>query len=127
MRRAGFTLLEAVVALAIIGLVSVGALSAYAAEARAAQRARETAPAAVIARERLSRLSLLDAHGLRAVPDSLRRGALTAGGASYDWTANAHPVPGEMDLYDLAVDVQWATGSYALRTRTYRPAAGGAR
>mgnify|MGYP001205221527 CR=1 FL=1 len=67
MKRAGFTLLEAVVALAIVGTVAIGALEAYGAEARAATRARASAPAAAIARERLSRPELLDAHALRGV------------------------------------------------------------
>lgn len=121
MKRAGFTLLEAVVALAIVGTVAIGALEAYAAEARAATRERESAPAAAMARERLSRLELLDAHALRTLPESLSRGQLAAGPLLYDWTASARPVTGEPDLYDLGVEVRWVDGAIALRGRSYRP------
>ena len=120
MKRAGFTLLEAVVALAIVGTVAIGALEAYAAEARAATRARESAPAAAIARERLSRLELLDAHALRTLPESLSRGRLTDP-IPYEWSALAREVRGEPDLYEFSVDVRWADGAVALRGRSYRP------
>lgn len=120
MRRTGFTLLEAVVALAIVGTVAIGALEAYAAEARAATRERESAPAAALARERMARLELLDAHALRTLPESLSRGRL-ATPLPYEWTAGARAVDGEPDLYELSVDVRWPDGAVALRGRSYRP------
>ncbi|MBM3909114.1 MAG: prepilin-type N-terminal cleavage/methylation domain-containing protein [Gemmatimonadetes bacterium] len=122
MRRAGFTLLEAAVSLAIVGVVAIGALDAYAAEARAALRARQTAPAAALAAERLARLQLLDARQLRALPDSVRSGAMTTGPWRYDWRAAVARVADEPDLYTLEVVVEWEGGSYALASRAYRPA-----
>ncbi len=121
MRRAGFTLLEAVVALAIVGIVGIGALEAYAAEARAATKARESAPAVAIARERLARLQLLDAHTLRTLPESLARGRWEASSVPYEWAARARPVSGEPDLYEVGVEVHWPNGAYTLRGRSYRP------
>ena len=121
MRRAGFTLLEAVVSLAIVGTVSIGALEAYAVEARAAARARESAPAAALARERLARLERLDAHLLLTLPESLSRGAFSAGPISYEWAAAVRAVAGEPDLYELVVDVRWPDGAVALLGRSYRP------
>lgn len=121
MKRAGFTLLEAVVALTIVGTVAIGALEAYAVEARAAVRARQSAPAAALARERLSRLERLDAHLLRTLPESLSRGLFSAGPTSYEWAAAVRAVAGEPDLYELAVDVRWPDGALALRGRSYRP------
>jgi prepilin-type N-terminal cleavage/methylation domain-containing protein len=121
MRRSGFTLLEAVVALAIVGTVAIGALEAYAAEARAATLARGSAPAAALASERMARLELLDVHALRTLPESLSRGRLSAGSIPYEWTAGARAVNGEPDLYELSVDVRWPDGAVALRGRSYRP------
>lgn len=120
-RRAGFTLLEAAVSLVIVGMVAIGALHASAAESRAAVRARAAAPAAALAAERLSRLQLAPPQALRALPDSLRRGALVAPAGRYDWLASASRVDGESDLYTLRVEVSWRGGSYALATRAYRP------
>jgi type II secretion system protein I len=122
MRRAGFTLLEAAVSLAIVGVVAIGALDAYAAEARAALRARQAAPAAAIASERLAQLQLLDVRELRALPDSVRDGVMTTGAWRYAWRASATRVVGEPDLYELDVVVDWDGGSYALASRAYRPA-----
>jgi type II secretory pathway pseudopilin PulG len=123
LKRAGFTLLEAAVSLAIIGTVSIGALEAFAAESRAALRARLAAPAVALASERLARLELLDAAALRALPDSLRRGQTGDGARSYEWRAEVQSVPDEPNLYALRVDVAWDAGTYALAARAYRPAA----
>jgi len=124
-KRPGFTLLEATVAMVVLGTVAIGALAAFAAEARAAARANALAPAAALARERLSRLELLDAHALRTLPESLSRGSEALGTQSYEWSATAHAVAGESDLYDLAVEVRYEDGRYALRTRSFRPAVTG--
>ncbi|MBI3567535.1 MAG: prepilin-type N-terminal cleavage/methylation domain-containing protein [Gemmatimonadetes bacterium] len=121
MKRVGFTLLEAVVAMAIVGTVSIGALGALAAESRAAARARDTAPAAALARERVARLELVSRHTLAFLPDSLSHGEAAAGTQLYKWVATAKPVSQEHDLFDVAVEVQWAGGAFTLRTRTWRP------
>jgi len=121
MRRAGFTLLEAAVSLAIVGVVVIGALDAYAAESRAALRARQSAPAAALAAERMARLQLLESRQLRALPDTERFGTLTAGAWRYAWRASTAPVADEPDLYALDVVVEWNGGSYALASRAYRP------
>lgn len=121
MRRAGFTLLEAVVSLAVIGIAAVGALEAFAAESRAARQARLVTPAVAVAAEQLARLELLDAPMLAALPDSLRTGQLDDGGQSYRWRASVERVAQEPDLFALSVEVRWDAGSYALTTHAYRP------
>jgi type II secretion system protein I len=120
MRRAGFTLLEATVALVIVGIVAIGALEAFAVEADAARRARQAAPAAAVAAERLAQLQLLDARGLQSLPDSLHNGRVADGSRMYEWTSSAAPVRDERDLYTVRVDVRWETGTYALATRVFR-------
>lgn len=122
MRRTGFTLLEATVALAIVGIVAIGALEAFAVEARTARRARDAAPAVAVAGERLARLELLDGTTLRALPDSLARGTVAAGPRTYRWEAGARRVANEPGLFELRVDVRWESGAYALASRSYRPA-----
>ncbi len=127
MRRAGFTLLEAVVSLVIIGIVAVGALEAFAAESRAARQARLATPAVAAAAEQLARLELLDAPLLTALPDSLRAGRLDSGAQRYEWRATVERVPQEPDLYALSVEVRWDAGAYALTTHAYRPMSAGVR
>ena len=121
MTRRGFTLLESVVALLVITTVATAALQAYAAEANAVRRARLLAPALAIARERLARVDVAGADALRAMPDSLARGAIDAGGISYEWRVTREPVRGELDLYTVRASVRWLDDSVALMTRLYRP------
>lgn len=121
MRRAGFTLLEAAVSLALIGIVAIGALEAFAAEARAARQSLLATPAVAVAAERMARLELLAASTLNALPDSLRAGRFEDGAQSYEWRAAVERVPNEPDLYALNVEVRWDAGSYALTTHAYRP------
>lgn len=125
MRRTGFTLLEATVALALVGVVAIGALEAFAAESRAAFRSRQLAPAVALASERLARLELLDAARLRALPESLRTGSVRDGVQEYAWRADVAPVPNEPDLYALTVDVRWAAGAYRVGARVFRAASVG--
>ncbi len=117
----GFTLLEVVVALAIIGIAGVAALEAFGAEVRAADKADQGLPAVALAQERLGRLALLATPELARVPDSLAGGTFPAPFDAYAWRATAGAVTGERDLYEVAVVVTWDRGAYELRTRWYRP------
>lgn len=120
--RGGFTLLEATVAVAIIGLVAVGTLAAFAADLRASTKANDTLPAAALAEERLARLELADVRELDMLPDSLAHGRFDEPFADYRWTATATPVHNETALYELTAIVEWGGGSYTLRRRRFRPA-----
>ena len=118
--RGGFTLLEAVVALAIIAMTSVGVLQAFAADLRGAGKVRDALTASTLARSRLARLEISTAADLTILPDSLARGKFNAPFDSYTWTADSRAIPGEPDLYDLRVTVVWPDGSTELRSRRFQ-------
>ena len=120
--RRGFTLLEAVVALAIISVTAIGVLSLFGEDQRVAGRARESVTASLVARERLAALSLATRAELARLPDSLAHGSFADAGIRYDWTAAATLVPQGRDLFDLSVQVRWPNGESALRSRRFRPA-----
>lgn len=121
-RRSGFTLLEAAVAMSIMGIVSIGVLSAFGAELRAVARAQQMLPAGALAKERLEVLELLDGHTIRTLPDSTARGAFPKPFESYAWQVTTKEVRGEPALVEIVVRVSWADGAYELSERRYRPA-----
>jgi type II secretion system protein I len=124
--RRGFTLLEAAVAMTIVGLVAAAALGAFGAELRAAARAQEALPAAALAEERLARLDLIDVRQFTALPESLATGRFDAPFSGYEWRASLAPVANEMSLYEMTVVVQWSSGSFTLARRRFRPPPSGA-
>jgi len=119
--RRGFTLLEAVAAMMIIGVVSAGALSAFAADLRAADRAQRMLPAAALAQDRLSGLETSGPELLEALPDSLARGRFTAPFDDYSWTASAHRLRALPGLIEVKINISWDAGSFALLERRYEP------
>ena len=117
----GFSLLEAVAALAILGLAGIAALGTLGGELRGADQLSRATPAAALARDRLAAIRLLPPEEMRLLPDSLRRGTFPAPFAGYRWEAEARPVSGEADLYEVTVTVVSEEVLYPLRTRLYRP------
>jgi general secretion pathway protein I len=124
--RRGFTLLETVVALAIVGLAVVAALEAFGAELRTSARAHRALESEALAGERLARLRLLAAEELASLSDSMARGRFPTPFADYQWAADAAPVLGEPELYEVSVRVTWDDGHYGLRTRLHRRPIGSA-
>lgn len=120
-RRAGFTVLEAAVALVIVGMVAVATLSTFAAQARAAQQARHGREVVALARHRLAHAELQSADDLDVLPDSIARGRFDPPFEDYEWTTTARPITGEEHLFDVHVRVSSSEASYDLRTRLYRP------
>ncbi|HEX6060224.1 MAG TPA: prepilin-type N-terminal cleavage/methylation domain-containing protein [Gemmatimonadaceae bacterium] len=125
--RSGFTLLESVAALAIVGLSSAAALAALSAELRVAVRLRHAAAAEALAQHRLATLRLAVSDASARLPDSLRRGAFGPPFAAYRWRAAREAVPGEPDLVRLHVEIEWPGGSYGLTTYDLGAAASPAR
>ena len=119
--RTGFSLLEAVVALAIVGVTAVGALASVGAELRAADDARTTLEAEALAVYRMSTLEMLTADQLQRIPDSLARGTFDPPFERYRWTASSEPVMGEEGLNEVQLEIHWKGGTFPLRTLLFRP------
>jgi type II secretory pathway pseudopilin PulG len=122
-RRAerGFTILEAVIALAIVGLAGVSALEAVAGELRAADRAAEAYTLAALAQDRLAAVSFVSPKAMSPFPDSLARGTFAEPFEDYHWTAKVQPVSSARALYDVTVTITGARRDYTIATRLYRP------
>lgn len=121
MARNGFTLLEAMVSLAILSMVGISALGAVGRDLDAAARGRTALEAAALAEDRLEGLRLLDVAELAALPDSVASGGFPAPLDAYGWRSDVEPVGDAPGLYDVHVEVAWDGGSRALRARLYRP------
>src|SRR5690242_14853572 len=118
---AGFSLLEALVALTIVGTASVAALAAFGAELRADERTGRALVARALADDRLARLRLASPRELDPLADSLRAGRFAEPFGAYRWEAAGRAVRGREGLYELSVGVRWDGGDYTETTRLYRP------
>ncbi|HEX6369727.1 MAG TPA: type II secretion system protein [Longimicrobium sp.] len=119
--RRGFSLLEAVIAVAVVSLAGVAALTALAGELRSSRRAREALTVSALVEHRMETLRLLPADALRLLPDSLESGHFAPPFDTYEWTAAAKPVPGVDGVFDVSVVVEGPEGELRLDTRLYRP------
>jgi prepilin-type N-terminal cleavage/methylation domain-containing protein len=121
MRRAGFSLLEAVVALAVLGAVSVSALAAFGAQLRTSERAATALTGDALAEDQLARVRLLDREDLAHLPDSIATGRFDAPWERFSWRVTTRAVVDRPDVFEVTAAVQWESGNYDLSTRLYRP------
>ncbi|MET0395802.1 MAG: prepilin-type N-terminal cleavage/methylation domain-containing protein [Longimicrobiaceae bacterium] len=112
----GFTLIEVAAALAVAGLVLAGALGAAAADARASRRAVATTEAAVLAEDLLFRTPFLRWDSLTAF-GTQGEGRFAAPLDRFRWALATAPVPGEPELVEATVTVEWEDGAYTASTR----------
>lgn len=119
--RGGFVLLEAVVALAIIGLVAIAVLGATAAQVRTADKAQLLLTARALAEDRMATLRSLDYYGLTDLPDSLSAGTFPAPFEAYGWEMDVQPVDDEYDLFTAAVVVTVGDDAFPLHTLLHEP------
>lgn len=112
-------MLEAIVALAIVGVVCVGVLGAYGGAIRADVIAADRLPLAALAAERIAAVDLV-AGSLQRLPDSLARGAFAAPYQSATWETETRRVDQTEGLYDVIVRIRDGTDVYTLQTRRYR-------
>jgi type II secretory pathway pseudopilin PulG len=120
LRAAGISLLEAVVAIAIVGITSVAALEASAGEMRTAERARRALEVEALATSRLDFMELLNDRELEALPDSVEKGKFAPPLDGYTWKTTSAPVSRQAGLYDVRITIDWPTGSYTVKTYLYR-------
>jgi hypothetical protein len=113
-------MLEAVVALAIIGIVCVGVLGAYSAALRADVTAADRLPLASLAVERMAVVDLAPGS-LASLPDSTRHGTFAPPYASITWDTDTRRVEQTEGLYDVIVRVRDGNDLFTLQTRRYRP------
>lgn len=112
-------MLEAVVALAIIGIVCVGVLGAYAAALRADVTAADRLPLASLAVERMAAVDVAPGS-LASLPDSTTHGTFAPPYASITWDTEARRVEQTAGLYDVIVRVRDGNDVFTLQTRRYR-------
>lgn len=120
--RRGFTLLEAMIAVMIVGLAAVAALSSFGTLLRTGERVRDALEANVLADQRVAVASLLSSDELAHLPDSVKQGQFAAPFERYTWHTSSRERHGERGLFDVSVSVRWRSGEYAIATRLYRPA-----
>ncbi|MGH7562778.1 MAG: PulJ/GspJ family protein [Gemmatimonadales bacterium] len=121
----GFTLLEVVVALGLVGSVAVASLSALDQHFRLTRRGADVATATALATDRLDALRREAMRRTTRLPDSLRNGRFAKPLDRYSWEAELRPVSDRRGLVDIAVTVRWEDGSYPLASRVYvRPRPG---
>jgi len=120
MRRGGFVLLEAVVALAILGVASIVLLQVRAQQIRVATQARELLTAQALAEDRISALRILDYQLLADPPDSLMEGVFPPPFEEFSWTAQVELMEDEYDLFGVRVEVLGPAEGFPLRTLMHR-------
>lgn len=117
----GFTILEAIVALAIVGFAAVAAVEAVASEMRAIDRAGIAYTNAALSQDRIAVVTLLEVSQLNLLPDSTARGVFAAPFDAFHWTTKVSPTFGQHDLYDVTIAITSDRSEYTVRTRLYRP------
>lgn len=120
MARPGISLLEAVVAIAIVGITAVSALEAAGGNMRAAERSRRAIEAEALATSRLDFMDLMNDRELQALPDSVEKGKFDPPLNEYSWKTSSTPVSDQAGVYAIHVTVEWPSGSYTLRSYAYR-------
>jgi prepilin-type N-terminal cleavage/methylation domain-containing protein len=118
--RAGFSLLEAVAAIAIVGITSVSALEAVGSNMRTAEKARRAQEAEALATSRMDFMGLLTDRELQALPDSVENGKFDKPLDEYTWKTTSTPLADQAGVYDIRITVEWPTGSYVIQTYQYR-------
>lgn len=118
--RRAFSLFEAVVAIAVVGMTAVAALESVGGGMRAADKSRRAVEAEALASSRLEVMDLMTDQQLQSLPDSVAKGQFDKPLDEYAWTTTSAPVGDQAGVYDVRVSVSWPTGEYTLKTYVYR-------
>lgn len=116
----GFTLLESVVALLILGLALTPLLGSVTAGVRAQDRLEGSQEAVSLAEAKMAELALVPVDSIPLYLEP-RTGWFPAPFGRYRWRALLRPEPQSPALVRGAVLVEWKNGSYSLETFFHRP------
>jgi len=112
--------MEAVVAVAIVGMTAVSALEAVGGDMRTAARSKRAIEAEALATSRLEFLNLLTDRELQSLPDSVQSGKFAKPLDEYAWKTTSTPFADQAGVYDVRVIVTWPGGEYTLKSYQYR-------
>ncbi len=115
-RERGFSLVEAMVTLVIVGLVLVGAISAAAADLRASRKSIAVAEASALAEDLLFRTPFLRWDSLTGF-GTQREGRFPAPMDRYSWRIDTEPSVQEPGLVEATATVAWNGGEVTASTR----------
>jgi type II secretory pathway pseudopilin PulG len=113
-------LLEAVVAIAVVGMTAVSALESVGAGMRSAEKSRRAIEAAALAESRLEFLDLMSDRELQTLPDSVESGTFPRPLDEYSWKTTSAAYSDQAGVYDVGITITWPTGSYTVKTYVYR-------
>ena len=115
----GFTLIEALVALAILSLVVVTMAAGTSKALRVEASALDHMRAATLADAKMSEIAALPPVGLEAFAEP-KTGRFAAGNERYSWSARVLPVEESGHLLRALVRVSWLEGAVELSTVIHR-------
>jgi type II secretory pathway pseudopilin PulG len=118
--RKGVSLLEAVVAVTIVGMTAISALEAVGSDMRTAERSRRAIEVEALATSRLQFMNLLTDQELQSLADSVSKGTFPAPLNEYSWKTTSAPLSEQAGVYVVHVTIDWPSGSYVVRTYAYR-------
>lgn len=119
--RRGFTLIEALVALTVLGVAVVAATGAFAGGFRAQRAVERHGIAVALADARLAEMELYEDDSLASYGRA-RDGRFAPPFDAYRWRAIVRRDSVVPALVGAAVLVAWERGEYTLETTFYRPA-----
>ena len=117
--RAGFTLLETLAALTIVGMAVVVLMAAFGEGLRGQALASRHVEAVALAEARMSELAALPADSLRR-PAVVREGGFAPPFERYRWQTRLERDARHPRLVAATVVVRWARGEYVLETELFR-------
>lgn len=118
--RSGFTVLEALIALVIVGFAVVATVEALGGGLRAEGQVSHHLEAVALADSKMSELGALERDSISFYTGG-RDGVFAPPFGAYRWRATIEAVSGARPLLRAGVTVTWRGGSYALETIFYRP------
>ncbi len=120
MNRPGISLLEAVVAIAIVGMTAISALESVGSGMRTAERSKRAIEAEALASSRLEFMDLMTDAELQSLPDSVASGKFSPPLDEYTWKTTSAALADQAGVYDVSITVGWPGNSYAIHSYLYR-------